>query len=108
MRAASRWAVGANTPMHSTGSVVSAPMAALERPRSLEMVSTSGGTLAMTVRRLAATATRPRIITQRGGRWRRAEVIAAILPQSSPSPASGSGPGPSVVMDSGTYSLASS
>ena len=41
-RAAIRGAIGANAPMHRTGSVVSTPAAAAERPRSARMSATSG------------------------------------------------------------------
>src|SRR6476661_717108 len=79
MRAATRWAMGANAPMHSTGSVVRAPRAALDSPRSVPIDATTGGTLAIAVRRLTATATSPRAMSHRGGRWCRRAVIGASL-----------------------------
>jgi hypothetical protein len=60
--------MGANTPMHNTGSVVSVPIAAFDKPRSPAIVGTSGGTAAITVRRLPATATRLSAKSQTGGR----------------------------------------
>lgn len=54
--------------MQSTGRVVSAPIHALDRPRSAAMVLASGGTLAIAARRFAATATSASARSQVGGR----------------------------------------
>src|SRR5690242_7785957 len=48
-------ATGANRPMHTTGSVVSAPAATGDSPAEAARASTMGGTEVMTGRRLAAT-----------------------------------------------------
>jgi hypothetical protein len=48
-------ATGANRPMQSTGTVVSAPAATADRSNSAVSASTIGGTDVMTGRRLAAT-----------------------------------------------------
>ncbi len=69
--APSRWATtlatGAKRPMQSTGRVVRAPAAAWLRPRSVEITSSSGGTLVIAVRRLAATASRASAMIHTGG-----------------------------------------
>jgi hypothetical protein len=70
-----RLATGAKSPMHNTGRVVSAPAAAWLSPRSLEMASSSGGTLVIAIRRFAATATRATAMTQAGGSGRRERAL---------------------------------
>jgi hypothetical protein len=52
IRRASRGARGASRPRHRTGPVVSSPDAVADRPRSARTVSSSGGRLANSVRRL--------------------------------------------------------
>ena len=51
-RWASRRAGGASRPKHRTGSVVSSPASVADSPRSSRMSGSSGGRLAITVRRL--------------------------------------------------------
>ena len=72
VRWAIRLATGAKTPMQRTGRVVSAPAAAWLRPRSVEIASSSGGTLVIAIRRLAATATSATAMTHTAGRGRTA------------------------------------
>ena len=55
-RAAARCAGGAKRPMHKTGSAVSAPIHPELRPRSVAMSRVNGGTLAITARKFAESA----------------------------------------------------
>src|SRR6476620_9772430 len=68
-RRATWFATGASRPMHSTGRVVSTPIQALLRPRSARMVWASGGRLAISVRRFAATSTSEVTTAQVGTPW---------------------------------------
>ena len=67
--------------MQRTGNVVSAPIQALERSRSVAMVLASGGTLAMAVRRFAETATSDSAISHNGGSsgWPRSRWSAGLM-----------------------------
>ncbi len=80
-RRATWFATGASRPMQSTGRVVSTPIHALLRPRSALMLWASGGRLAMSVRRLAATSTSAVTTTQVGAPcgWRDAAASGWVV-----------------------------
>ncbi len=80
-RRATWLATGASRPMQSTGKVVSTPIHALLSPRSALMLWASGGRLAISVRRLAATSTSAVTTTQVGAPcgWRGAAASGRVV-----------------------------